>query len=304
LFGCDLSGETKVAAADSIVLQLKDLVDIPTEVDLGKFKQSLSCKNQSKPCGNENEGLFAFPDPDFAPVIVLFGEDDDNKTAVVVLGDEQDVKDTNDAGIIAQIIDSFSSITPEEELKEGLMGDIPQYGRESREFNHNDKESDDFEYPHPIKGVHQTEEDKNIEENDRSYLRNSRVLVNPDQSKNSSRNTDITESTSDINEEERITGEDGLVKSFVEDDDKQTPTQENITETTDATKNIFLMPPFGAEYDYDQVLDIDMERQAQQDEKLYNATSDKATKKVSISSTEKTNEYENSAGKDIEAATL
>ena len=177
MFGCDLSGETKVAAADSIALQLKDLVDIPTEVDLGKFKESLSCKNQSAQYENPNEGLFAVPDPDFAPVIVLFGEDDDNKTAVVVLGDEQDVKDTNDAGIIAQIIHSFSSITPEEELKEGLMGDIPQYGRDSREFNNNHKGSDNFEYPHPIKGVPQTEEDKNIEENDRSYLGNSRVLV-------------------------------------------------------------------------------------------------------------------------------
>ena len=126
LFGCDLSGETKVAAADSIALQLKDLVVVPTEVDLGQFKQSLSCKNQSTPCGNPSEGLFAVPDPDFAPVIVLFGEDDDNKTAVVVLGEEQDVKDTNDAGIIAQIIQSFSSINPEEGLKEDLTVDIPQ----------------------------------------------------------------------------------------------------------------------------------------------------------------------------------
>ena len=40
LFGCDLSGETKVAAADSIALQLKDLVVVPTEVDLGNSKKA------------------------------------------------------------------------------------------------------------------------------------------------------------------------------------------------------------------------------------------------------------------------
>jgi hypothetical protein len=83
LFGFDLSLETKAAAADSIGLQLKDLVVVPTEVDLGQSKQSLSCKNQTIPFGNKNERLFA--DPGFSPVIVLFCEDDDNTTAVVVL---------------------------------------------------------------------------------------------------------------------------------------------------------------------------------------------------------------------------
>jgi hypothetical protein len=94
--GCDLSGETKVAAADSIALQLKELIVVPTELDLGNLQKSLGCNDQYTPCGNTNEGLFAVPDPDMAPLIVLFSEDDDNKIAVVVLGDEQDVKDTND----------------------------------------------------------------------------------------------------------------------------------------------------------------------------------------------------------------
>ena len=98
-----------------------------------------------------------------------------------------------------------------------------------------------------------------------------------------SRNTGITESTSDINEEEKITGKDGFEKSLFEDDKKQAPTQHNITETTYATKNILLMPPFGDEYGYDEVLDIDMERDAPQDKKLNNVTSDKATEKVSMS---------------------
>jgi hypothetical protein len=66
------------------------------QLDLGNLQQSLGCNDQSTPCGNTNEGLFTVPDPDFAPLIVLFDEDDDNKTAVVVFGDEQDVKDTND----------------------------------------------------------------------------------------------------------------------------------------------------------------------------------------------------------------
>jgi hypothetical protein len=149
----DLSGETKVAAADSIDLQLKDLVVVPTKVDLGKFKESLSCENQSTPCGNLNEELFA--------VIVLFGEDDDNKTAVVVLGDEQDMKDTNDAGIIAQIIDSFSLITPEEGPVKESIDNIPQYGRDSRDFDQNHTEADIFEYPHPVKEVPPT--DKTLE---------------------------------------------------------------------------------------------------------------------------------------------
>ena len=153
MFGCDLSGKTKISAADSFALQLKDLVVVPTEVDLGQFKQSLSCKNQSTPCGNPSEGLFAVPDPDFAPVIVLFGEDDDNKTAVVVLGDEEDVKDINDAGIIAQNINSFSSINPEEGPEEKTIDNIPEYGRDSRDFNKNHTGSDTFEYPRPVKVV-------------------------------------------------------------------------------------------------------------------------------------------------------
>jgi hypothetical protein len=101
---------------------------------------------------------------------------------VVVLGDQEDVKDTNAAGIIAYIIDSFSSINPEEEPKEELLDNLPQYGRDSTDFNQNHTGSDKFEYQHQIKGVPQENVDEDLEENDRSSLRNTRV-TNYNQSK-------------------------------------------------------------------------------------------------------------------------
>ena len=54
--------------------------------------------------------------------------------------------------------------------------------------------------------------------------------------------------------------------------------------TTDATKNILLMPPFGDEYDYAEVLDIDIdiEQKAPQDEKSQNVASEKTIYKKDI----------------------
>jgi hypothetical protein len=36
-------------------------------------------------------------------------------------------------------------------------------------------------------------------------------------------------------------------------EENPTPIQQNISETTDATKYILLMPPFGDDYDYEEV---------------------------------------------------
>lgn len=153
LFGCDLNSETKEAAADSIALQLKDLIVVPTEVEVDKFKQSLGCEDVSKQCGNPNKAVIAVPDPDFDPVIVLIGEDNDNKTAVVVLGNEANINETDEAGIIAQVIDSFAVTNQEDNsededvAEEDYEDTIPTYGRDPRNYKETNKNSGDNYIP-------------------------------------------------------------------------------------------------------------------------------------------------------------
>ena len=63
----------------------------------------------------DGETLIATPDETFSPVLVLFGEDDDNQTAVVVLGDENDGSSTKDdfdiSAIIGQVVNNFNGTT-------------------------------------------------------------------------------------------------------------------------------------------------------------------------------------------------
>ena len=112
MFGCGTNKETNAVAA-SFDLNLQDIVVVPSQQDLGKIKESLNCKNNSEFCGDPNKRLFAVPDPDFDPVIVLLGEEEDNKTAIVVLGEDQEVQEINDTGVVAQISLTFDPVLKE-----------------------------------------------------------------------------------------------------------------------------------------------------------------------------------------------
>ena len=161
LFGCDTNKETDAASAAPFELDLKDIVVVPSQQDLGKIKQSLNCNNTSESCGDPNKRLFAVPDPDFDPVIVLLGEEEDNKTAVVVLGEDQEVQEVNDAGIIAQIINSFSGESLEEVEEDD---EIPHYGRDSRDFSPSTNESDVFQYSDSLKDMEHQADKQNTDE--------------------------------------------------------------------------------------------------------------------------------------------
>jgi len=59
------------------------------------------------------ETIFAIPDPDFSPIIVLLGEDNNNQSAVVVLGDEDgnendEYKEEDLPAVIGQVISNLS----------------------------------------------------------------------------------------------------------------------------------------------------------------------------------------------------
>ena len=222
MFGCDTNKETNVAPAASFDLDLKDIIVAPSQQDLGKIEQSLHCKNNSEPCGDPNKRLFAVPDPDFDPVIVLLGEEEDNKTAIVVLGEDQEVQEINDTGIIAQIINSFSVESPKEVEHDD---DIPHYERDSRDFSPRTNESHVFQYSDSLKDV-EYQPDKQNSEEERSFSNKGTKLEQSKDKIDEMTKSNLDEQTDPINvDSEEILSDGGKPEN-------------NIAKLRNATKNL------------------------------------------------------------------